>query len=171
MLFSPAMTFKRWLPGALVALTLLVGVGARPARACGSVNSNGTELLLGIGALAALGGDIAFSVGDLALAANRKPAPLAWAEVEVIVAAPQLAYVGWWTLSSLKGGRDASLPAALTLWTAALVAHGTYQVLRSSAEPEAGPPRHAAVDWKVAPALVSAGQARAAPGAVVFGRF
>jgi hypothetical protein len=167
------MQLKRWLPGALVALTLLVGVGARPAQACssGSAIFSGTDLLIGMGALAAAGGDIAFSVGDLALAANRKPAPLAWAEAEVLVAAPQVALLGWWTASNLKGGRDATLPAALTLWTAAMVVHGTYYILRPSSEPETEPPSHAAVDWKVAPALVSAGQARAAPGAVVFGRF
>jgi hypothetical protein len=107
-------------------------------------------------------------------AGQDRPAPLGWGVMEVLVAAPQTALLGWWSYATMREGRqNATLPVALTLWTAGLTAHGIYTIARSGTPRELDePPRHrAAVEWKVAPALVAAGPSPAAPGAVIFGRF
>jgi hypothetical protein len=170
------MQLKRWILGALVALALLAGAGARPAHACGGGGGyfTGTDLLIGAGALGAAYGDVAFTVGDTVLAAQGRRPPAAYGVLETLVAAPQAALFGYWTYDMIRSGDGdtARLPLALTLWTAALTAHGIYTIARANPDRKIDePPRHASVDWRVAPAMVSAGASRASPGAVIFGRF
>jgi hypothetical protein len=97
---------------------------------------------------------------------------VAYGVFETLVAAPQAALLGYWTYDTLRADRDAFLPVVLTLWTAGLTAHGIYTIARAdSALKVDEPPRHASVDWRVAPAMVSTGPSSTAPGAVIFGRF
>lgn len=170
------MQLKRWILGALLALALLAGAGARPAQACGGGYGAGGLIVLGLagGALAVGGADVVFTIGDAVMAGNHRTPPVAWGVGELLLAAPQAGLFGYWTYTTLRDHReDATLPMALTLWTTGLAAHGIYAIVRGQYTPDTDEPprRHAAVDWKVAPAMVSSGQARAAPGAVLFGRF
>ena len=174
MLLRPGMKLKRWILGALVALALLAGAGARPARACGGGYFTGTDLLIGVGALGAAYGDIAFTIGDTVLAAQGRRPPAAYGVLEALVAAPQAGLFAYWAYNTSRAqGGDATFPVVLTLWTAALTAHGIYTIARANPETKVvdEPPRHASVDWRVAPAMVTAGPSSTAPGAVLFGRF
>jgi len=165
---------KRWMLAAVVAVALLAGA-TLPARACGQGGglAAGLEaLLIGAGALGATVGDATFTIGDAVMAGQGKRPPLMWGVGEVLLAAPQAALLGWWAYSDLRSGRTEYTAGtiALTLWTAGLTAHGIYTIARAdSTWRSTGPER--TVSWNLAPSLVSAGQARAAPGAVLFGRF
>ena len=163
---------KKLILGTILGLGLVLVAAPRQAQACGGGSGGGAIALLIMGGTVAAGADVTFSVLDLAFVSQGNRPNLPYGVAELLVAAPQAGLFGWWTVATMQGGsNDATLPAALTLWTAGLAAHGIYSIVRAGSPREAEPPRHAAVDWRVAPAMVSAGQARAAPGAVIFGRF
>jgi hypothetical protein len=154
---------------ALVTAALLVGTGTRQAQACSS-GSNGFGAAVGL--LAASATDLVFTVGDVVWADGPRPATMGWGIMEAAVTAPQAALFGWWSYTSLRDGQDGLLPIAMTLWSSALAVHGFYTIVSNLSDaPPREPPRRAAVDWKVAPAMVAAGPSPAAPGAVIFGRF
>jgi hypothetical protein len=161
---------------AIMLAAVLLGAGTRRAHACGGGYDDGGFALV-LAGLGAVGVDALFTGVDVVnqAPADLKSLPKAYGFAELLLTLPQAAWLGLATGQLVaEGGYSfgAAATTVLTLWTGSLAAHGLYVMVQGGhPSPPREPVRRAAVDWRVAPALVSAGAARASPGAVLFGRF
>ncbi len=152
----------RHLPFASLLLASLLF--APRAHACGSGGPGGGGGYGGLGAIVlggatALGLDIGFTAYDLAAPAIGKPPSPAAAAAEIVVTAPQVAFLGY--LAS-QSERSRGTLLLLGAWPAALMAHGIVTL----ADPPTPRPDRRARRVQLMPFV-----AREGSGLVVTGRF
>jgi hypothetical protein len=170
------MTMKRWMSVAFLVFGLTAFAGTRPARACGGGYVSDSDSLAILAGLAAVTVDLPFTVGDMIQAGTDHPPTAAYGGLEMAATLPQVALMTYGAVHAYQQGDSTAGNTFLVLagWVTVLAGHGLAAIINAPAarptNPEP-PARHAALEWNLAPAMVSAGQARAAPGAVVFGRF
>jgi hypothetical protein len=168
-----------------LAVAVLVSLGPRSAKACGSGGGSGALAAVGIFAAGLVVTDVVFTGYDLVQGVQEERASKGMAIAEIAVAAPQFA-VGGLILSDMPRTKAAIPVACYVAWMGTLVGHGIGTLATMPPQPP-GPPEPATPpkakppsepeDWthprlSVAPTMLNDGMRSAMiPGVSAVGRF
>jgi hypothetical protein len=163
---------KRVLVGALLVFALVGLAGARRAQACGGGGATGV-VVLGLAGIAAI--DLTLSIADV----TTKEPSRGYGALELLLTAPQAVFLGSLAAQTLFSPQPSVgsglIFLGLTAWTGALAIHGGFALFGPRQTTGDGDEQRrqarSGIRWGTAPTMLSTERTRAAPGAVLFGRF